>query len=127
MQHDLVIQQADAARAEPGHSAELVLLFHGVGASARDLLPMGEALAEHRPMAWVVSVQAPDPSDFGRGWQWFSVQGVTEANRPGRVAAAMPAFLQRVAAWQARAGSSELRPEPSLLGLQGNARPGVSA
>lgn len=112
MQHDLVIQQPDAARAEPGHSTELVLLFHGVGASARDLLPLGEALAEHRPMAWVVSVQAPDPSDFGRGWQWFSVQGVTEANRPDRVASAMPTFLQRVAAWQAQAGA---RPDRTTL------------
>jgi phospholipase/carboxylesterase len=34
------------------------------------------------------------------GYQWFSVQGITEANRPARVAAAMPAFLADVGAWQ---------------------------
>jgi phospholipase/carboxylesterase len=115
MQHDLVIQQPDAARAEPGQSAELLLLFDGVGASARDLLPLAEALAEANPHAWVVSLQAPHPSEFGHGWQWFSVQGVTEDNRPGRVAAAMPAFLQRVAAWQARAGSTPER--TTLIGF----------
>lgn len=115
MQHDLVIQQPEAARAEPGQSAELLLLFHGVGASARDLLPLAEALAEAKPDAWVVSLQAPHPTEFGHGWQWFSVQGVTEDNRPGRVAAAMPAFLQRVAAWQARAGSTPER--TTLIGF----------
>ena len=115
MQHDLVIQQPDAARAEPGHSAQLLLLFHGVGASARDLLPLAEALAEAKSHAWVVSLQAPHPAEFGYGWQWFSVQGVTEANRPGRVAAAMPAFLQRVAAWQARTGSTPER--TTLIGF----------
>lgn len=115
MQHDLVIQQPEAAPAAPARSAELLLLFHGVGASAQDLQPLAEALAESKPDAWVVSLQAPHPSEFGHGWQWFSVQGVTEANRPGRVAEAMPAFLQRVAAWQARAGSTPER--TTLIGF----------
>ena len=116
MQHDLVIQQPEAAPAEPGgQGAELLLLFHGVGASARDLLPLAEALAEAKPHAWVVNLQVPHPSEFGHGWQWFSVQGVTEDNRPGRVSAAMPAFLQRVAAWQARAGSTPER--TTLIGF----------
>lgn len=97
MQADLIIgRPADAA----APAAELVLLFHGVGSSAEDLQPLGEALASRRPGAWVVSVRAPHPSEFGHGWQWFSVQGVTEANRPERVAAALPAFADRVAAWQ---------------------------
>ncbi len=112
MQQDLLVHQPDGASATPAPSAELLLLFHGVGASARDLLPLAEALAEHRPSAWVVSAQAPHPSEFGRGWQWFSVQGVTEANRPDRVAAAMPGFLERVAAWQTQAGA---RPERTTL------------
>ena len=115
MQHDLVIQQPAAAPAVPRHTAELLLLFHGVGASARDLQPLAEALAESQSDAWVVSLQAPHPSEFGQGWQWFSVQGVTEANRPGRVAAALPAFLQKVAAWQARAGSTPER--TTLIGF----------
>jgi phospholipase/carboxylesterase len=88
---DVIVQR-------PAKPNQLVLLFHGVGSSARDLAPLGEALAPHLPDAAVVSVQAPEGS--GRGWQWFSVQGVTEADRPARVAAVMPAFVQAVAQWQ---------------------------
>lgn len=98
MPDDLILQGSGVA------GAELLLLFHGVGASPEDLRPLGEALAEHHPEAWIVSLRAPLPSEFGRGWQWFSVQGVTEANRPERVAAALPAFAQAVAAWQQRSG-----------------------
>ena len=72
MPHDLIIQQPDTAPATPAGGTELLLLFHGVGASARDLQPLAEALAELRPKAWVVSLQAPHPSEFGQGWQWFS-------------------------------------------------------
>lgn len=82
----------------PSTPRHLVLLFHGVGSNARDLLPLGEALAPNLPDALIVSAQAPEAS--GRGWQWFSVQAVTEANRPARVAAAMPAFVQAVQQWQ---------------------------
>lgn len=89
--HDLIIQL-------PATPRQLVLLFHGVGSSARDLVPLGEALAPHLPDAVIVSVQAPEAS--GPGWQWFSVQGVTETNRPARVAAAMPGFVQAVRQWQ---------------------------
>lgn len=99
MHDDLILQRPDATA-----GAELLLLFHGVGSSAQDLQPLGKALAAQQPGAWVVSVRAPLPSEVGRGWQWFSVHGVTEANRPERVAAALPAFLQRVADWQRHTG-----------------------
>ena len=99
MQTDLILQQP----AEAG-DAELLLLFHGVGSRAEDLAPLGQALAAARPQAWIICVRAPDVSDLGQGWQWFSVQGVTEANRPARVAEAMPAFADRVGAWQRRTG-----------------------
>jgi phospholipase/carboxylesterase len=89
--HDLIVQR-------PVTPSQLVLLFHGVGSSARDLVPLGEALAPHRPGAAIVSLQAPEAA--GPGWQWFSVQGVTEADRPARVAVAMPAFMQAVQQWQ---------------------------
>jgi phospholipase/carboxylesterase len=48
----------------------------------------------------VVSVAAPDPSDLGAGLQWFSVRGVTEANRPARVQATLPRFVATVRHWQ---------------------------
>ncbi len=91
MKDDLIVQQ-------PAQPRQLVLLFHGVGSRASDLLPLGRALAHHAAHALIVSVQAPDAQ--GSGWQWFSVQGVTEANRPARVAATMPRFVQAVQEWQ---------------------------
>lgn len=90
--HDLIVQR-------PATPSQLVLLFHGVGSSARDLVPLGEVLAPHFPDAAIVSLQAPEA--MGPGWQWFSVQGVTEADRPARVAGAMPGFMQAVGQWQA--------------------------
>ena len=83
----------------PALPSQLVLLLHGVGSSARDLAPLGEALAPHLPSATIVSLQAPEA--VGPGWQWFSVHGVTEADRPARVAAAMPGFIGAVSQWQA--------------------------
>ena len=112
MQDALVIQRPAAA---PTPADELVLLFHGVGSSAEDLRPLAQALAPQRPQAWIVSVRAPHPSEFGAGWQWFSVHGVTEANRPARVAAAMPAFLQTVHAWQRETGAVAAR--TTLIGF----------
>ena len=92
--------------AQPAAPSELVLLFHGVGASARDLLPLAELLAKSLPQAMVVSVQAPFASDFGSGHQWFSVRGITEGNRPERIAQALPIFQDAVRRWQSEAGIS---------------------
>jgi phospholipase/carboxylesterase len=92
MPASMIIQQPS------GIARQLILLFHGVGSTARDLAPLGEALAPHLPNAAIVSVQAPEAS--GPGWQWFSVRGVTETDRPARVAAAMPGFVQAVMQWQ---------------------------
>jgi phospholipase/carboxylesterase len=99
MQKDLPIQQPDRTA-----TRQLLLLFHGVGSRAEDLRQLGEALAVHQPQACIVSVRSPNPSDFGQGWQWFSVQGVTEANRPPRVAEAMPRFVEAVRYWQRDCG-----------------------
>lgn len=95
---------ASVVIARPRQPARLVLLFHGVGSSAADLVPLGEAVAQAAPEAMVVSVDAAHPSTLGRGREWFSVVGVTEENRPARIAAAMPDFLQAVAHWQHESG-----------------------
>lgn len=100
MQSDLLIQRPNVGSASP----LLLLIFHGVGSNAEDLVPLGNALASRLPHSWVISVRSPDRSDFGAGWQWFSVQGVTEANRPVRVGAAMPRFVNTVRAWQRDTG-----------------------
>lgn len=95
MSDALVLQSPQAPTA-------LFLLFHGVGATPASLAPVGEQLARAFPSAAVVSVPAPDPSDLGAGLQWFSVRGITEANRPERVAATLPRFLECVKGWQRR-------------------------
>lgn len=98
MAEDRILQMPAAVEA-------LILLFHGVGGDAADLVPLGVALAEQQPTAAVISIAAPDDSDIGRGRQWFSVRGVTEANRPARVQAALPAFQACVSHWQQKSGT----------------------
>ena len=89
MENDIVVQQ-------PANPAQLMLLFHGVGATPQSMQGVGNYLAKGFPNALIVSVAAAAPSDMGAGFQWFSVQGVTEDNRAGRVADAMPAFIAAV-------------------------------
>lgn len=101
---DILIQQPATADAKAG--GPLVMLFHGLGSDPQDLRPLGAHLASAMPGAWVVSVRAPEPfSGGGGGWQWFPVDGVTETNRPVRVAAAMPAFTGAISRWQSRTGA----------------------
>jgi len=87
-----------------GTAQQLILLFHGVGSNAQDLVPVGQQFAAKFPAALVLSLEGLQPSDFGQGRQWFSVAGVTEENRPGRVAAAMPAFRSLIQQLQKDAG-----------------------
>lgn len=84
----------------PAAVEQVVLLFHGVGSSAASMVPIGEAIARARTGAAVVSVDGPKPSTLGSGREWFSVVGVTEDNRPARIAQVMPLFLETVARLQ---------------------------
>ena len=89
-----------------GAAQQLILLFHGVGSNAQDLVPVGQQFAAKFPGALVISLDGLQASDFGQGRQWFSVAGVTEANRPARVAAAMPAFRSLIQQLQKDSGVS---------------------
>ena len=95
--------EAIVVHTPPTPPDRLVLMFHGVGAHPEDLVPLGMALAHHLPHAQIVSIRSPHPCSMGVGWEWFSVAGVSEANRPERVAQAMPGFLDAVASWQKQA------------------------
>ncbi|NLQ17031.1 esterase [Marinomonas sp. M1K-6] len=99
----------------PHSPTHLFLLFHGVGATPQSLAFLGGVLATSFPSATIVSVQAPDASDFGQGYQWFSVQGVTEENRIERIEAAMPAFVDSVKYWQQKTALSAAK--TTLLGF----------
>ena len=100
MAEDIVIQMPDGA---PG---QLFLLFHGVGSSAQAMVALGRRLGEAFPASAVVSVSAPQVSDLGSGYQWFSVQGVSEGNRAERVSAVLPLFLETVQGLQKAYGVS---------------------
>ena len=99
-------------RPEPGPPELLYLLFHGVGASAESMLPLAQRLIPEYPQAAVLCLNAPDRYDAVIGprdgesdaKQWFSIRRVDEANRPARVAAALPAFIATVRALQQRFG-----------------------
>lgn len=66
-----------------------IIFLHGVGSSGAAMRPLAEALdvtaTAHFP-------DGSEPFDMGPGRQWFSVKGITEENRPARIAAAMPGF-----------------------------------
>lgn len=81
----------------------MFLLFHGVGGTPQAMAPLTQALAAEYPDALLVSIAAPHPFDGGGpGRQWFSVSGITEDNRPRRVAAALPGFVATVRQFQDR-------------------------
>lgn len=67
----------------------LLVLLHGVGANAADLRPLADALAAALPLAECAVPDGFQPWDGGGdGRQWFSLAGLTDANRPARVRAA---------------------------------------
>jgi phospholipase/carboxylesterase len=70
----------------------LVIMLHGVGSSGNDLAPLANAWKSTLPGAVFASPNAPAPSSFGSGYQWFSVTGVTEDNRSERIADARQSF-----------------------------------
>lgn len=82
-----------------GQPQQLMLLFHGVGANAADLAPLAEALQRAFPQAALMSFDGIEPFDgdpTGRARQWFSLQGITEANRVSRVAEVVPTVVSLV-------------------------------
>ena len=93
---------------EEGAPDLLYLLFHGVGATAEHMVPLALRLAREYPQAAVVCLNGPQPYDAVIGdtpaRQWFSIRRLDEANRPGRVAAALPHFVATVRAMQERFG-----------------------
>ncbi|NPD23142.1 alpha/beta hydrolase [Corallococcus exiguus] len=69
-----------------GRTKLLLVLLHGVGASADSFMPIARALAPAVPDAEFVVLDGLHPFDGGtQGRQWFSLQGITEQNRPARV------------------------------------------
>jgi phospholipase/carboxylesterase len=59
--------------ASKGTPKQLVVLCHGLGADAHDLIDLGHAWAHACPDALFASVHAPFRHDSGFGRQWWSV------------------------------------------------------
>ncbi|MGF6770671.1 phospholipase/carboxylesterase [Paraburkholderia sp. GAS199] len=71
----------------------LVVLMHGVGSNARDLMPLADIWSESLADVAFVSLDGTDEFDGGFGGrQWFSLRDVNEGNRQARVEAAYPAL-----------------------------------
>lgn len=90
---------------------QLMILLHGVGANAQNLLPLGRVLRAHFPQAAIVALQGYDAFDGmphdGSARQWFSIRGNVEAERAARVAAVLPRLVADVRAHQQRLGVGE--------------------
>lgn len=102
---------------EPGAEVrQLFILLHGVGGAPDNLLPLAQAVRAAFPAAAILIPEGFEPFDGGGvGRQWFSVRGVTEENRPERVARALPPLEAYVKQAQARFGL--LQSDTALAGF----------
>jgi phospholipase/carboxylesterase len=67
----------------------VVVLLHGVGSDARDLMPLADAWRDALPGVAFVSLDGIEPFDGGFGGrQWFSLRELHDANRIERIALA---------------------------------------
>lgn len=94
------------ADAPPAPARQLIILLHGTGSRPADMLGMAEAFRSTWPEAAIAIPAGMQPFDAGLPGrhQWFSLAGITEANRPDRVQAALPAFVERVRGIQETTG-----------------------
>jgi len=88
----------------------LIILLHGVGGTPADMAPLADRIAVALPDARSVAGPAALPYDLGEegqsGHQWFSVDGITEENRPARIHAALPAFIDTILSVQRAHGAT---------------------
>jgi phospholipase/carboxylesterase len=76
-----------------GPAQSLVVLLHGVGGSALDLLPLADSWCQALPDTAFASLDGSEAFDGGAGGrQWFSRREIDELRRPLRVANAYPAL-----------------------------------
>jgi phospholipase/carboxylesterase len=76
-----------------GPARSLVILLHGVGSNARDLVPLADAWADALPSTAFASLDGTEPFDGGfDGRQWFSLRDITPENREERATLAYQAF-----------------------------------
>jgi phospholipase/carboxylesterase len=103
---------AEQLRLGPDQAERRLVLLHGWGADADDLLDLGELLVG--PQVSVVALRAPEPHPYGSGRQWYGLQPIDWSQLP----AARSALLERLEAL----GASVALEHTVLLGFsQGGA------
>ncbi|MBM5807715.1 MAG: alpha/beta fold hydrolase [Cyanobacteria bacterium M_surface_10_m2_179] len=74
----------------PAEASQRLVLLHGWGADADDLLDLGPMLVS--PEVSVVALRAPEPHPYGAGRQWYDLQPIDWSRLP----AARTALAQRL-------------------------------
>jgi phospholipase/carboxylesterase len=75
----------ECLRSGPIDAGTRLVLLHGWGADAEDLLDLGELLVG--PQVSVVALRAPEPHPYGMGRQWYGLQPIDWSQLPGARAA----------------------------------------
>ena len=73
-------QEDQALHLGPAQASQRLVLLHGWGADADDLLDLGELLVG--PEVSVVALRAPEPHPYGSGRQWYGLQPIDWAALP---------------------------------------------
>ena len=68
------LSSADRLQIGPSAADARLVLLHGWGADADDLLELGPLLVE--PSVSVVALRAPEPHPYGMGRQWYGLQPI---------------------------------------------------
>ena len=105
-------QRSDLLQRGPSSAERRLVLLHGWGADADDLLDLGPLLVG--PEVSVVALRAPEPHPYGPGRQWYGLQPIDW----GQLPAARQSLQQRLE----DLGQSVPLPQTVLLGFsQGGA------
>lgn len=93
-----------------GQARQLVVLLHGVGADAQDLIGLAPHFGRSLPDAAFASFDAPEPYDMAppglsSGRQWFSLQDRTPISMQAGAARAAPALEAAIDAELTRTGA----------------------
>ena len=81
----------DATLTAPsGNTKHLIILLHGYGASAQDLIGMAPQLAHMLPDCSFASPDAPFPCEMGFGRQWFGLSDRSPAAMKAGIETAVP-------------------------------------
>jgi phospholipase/carboxylesterase len=71
---------SDALQLGPSDAQQRLVLLHGWGADADDLLDLGSLLVG--PEVSVVALRAPEPHPYGSGRQWYGLQPIDWSQLP---------------------------------------------